>query len=156
MRHAPLYWLLVVFALPLAAAWTLWFQPQWRPAGSHHGELIQPPVQVGVGHGWILAVPAPEGCTEACTETMQLLQRVRRALGVEARRVQPMACTPSGAEDPCAGLAAVLGEGTALVIIDPMGNAVLRYGRDFSPLGLLDDLERLLRLSRHWRNDGGH
>ncbi|MGE0082756.1 MAG: hypothetical protein AB7U81_15875 [Thiohalomonadaceae bacterium] len=156
MRHAPLYWLLIVFALPLVAAWTLVFQPQWRPEGGNHGEIIDPPVQVGGGRGWTLAVPAPEGCTGACAETMLLLKRVQRALGVEARRVQPVACVPSGAEGPCAGLAAALDEGTALVVVDPMGNAVLRYGKGFSPFDLLDDLERLLRVSKNWRVDGKH
>ncbi|MFA5530422.1 MAG: hypothetical protein WDA11_07135 [Thiohalomonadaceae bacterium] len=156
MRYAPLYWVLIVFALPLCAAWTLAFQPEWQPAGGNHGELINPPVQVGGGPDWVLAVPATEGCMADCADTLRLLRRVRRALGVNARRVQPLSCAPLQAEGPCAGLAAALTDGTVLVVIDPMGNAVLRYASGFSPFDLLDDLERLLRVSQNWRSDGKH
>lgn len=156
MRHAPLFWLTVVFALPLVAAWTLAVQPSWRPSTGNHGEFIEPPVQVGAGRGWVLAVPARDECTGECAETLRLMHRVRRALGVEARRVQSVPCPDAAAEAPCAGLRAALKEGTALVVIDPMGNAVLRYAKGFSPFDLLDDLERLLRVSTNWRSNGKH
>jgi hypothetical protein len=154
MRHAPLVWLLIVFALPIGAAWTLALQPDWRPPTGNHGELIEPPVPVGAGRGWVLAVPAAERCVDRCEHTLQLLHRVQRALGVEGRRVHPVPCPSSVEEGPCRGLAAVLTAKTALVVVDPMGNAVLRYAQDFSPFDLLDDLERLLRVSKNWRTDG--
>ena len=34
-----------------------------------------------------------------------------------------------------------------LFVVDPIGNAVLGYDPDFERVGLLNDLERLLRLS---------
>ncbi|MCK9532855.1 MAG: hypothetical protein M0R77_20415 [Gammaproteobacteria bacterium] len=154
MRYLPVIWLVIVFAVPIGAAWTLVLQPQWHPDSGNHGELIQPPVPVGGGRGWTLAVPASGPCIEACEQTLHLLRRVERALGVESRRVQSMACPPASNEGPCAGLARALTEGTALVVVDPMGNAVLRYAHGFSPFDLLDDLERLLRVSKNWRTDG--
>jgi len=55
---------------------------------------------------------------------------------------------PAGPGDPLRGqLPAELAEGTVL-LVDPLGNLMMRFGPEVEPKGILEDLEKLLKLSR--------
>lgn len=94
-RRSPRFTLLVlaaVFVLPFAAGSAL-FWSGWRPAAlRNHGDLIQPPRALppsAAPHGkWLLIVPAPLGCAQACLVALRQLQQVHVALGKDQGRVQ--------------------------------------------------------------------
>jgi len=93
-------WLLIaVFALPAAAAWFFYLNPEYLPsARSNRGELIQPPVALsgvtelsdGAGRPfdgavlegkWTLVGLFPAPCDGGCRETLIELRQIRLALG---------------------------------------------------------------------------
>lgn len=156
----------VLVALVLNSSW-LRFQPG---ATRNFGTLIQPVIALadlglaepgaalGQGNGrWtVLWLPVASG---SCAAPLDLLRRVRLAEGRELDRVQ-VALSADCLESPDArelkldvAATAVLRQRTgdsagALLVIDPYGNAMLRYPADFDPNHVKKDLARLLRYSK--------
>lgn len=121
------------------------------------------------GH-WTLIHVIGAGCDAACGERLYYTRQVRDALGEDRIRVERVAMAARGRETP--GLAAVLdahprltvlraaGDGplagqlpagaadNTVFVVDPLGNLMLRFGPEVAASGMLDDLERLLELSR--------
>ncbi len=169
--------LAAVFILPLAASWTMYtLQPFEKQGGLEHGQLLTPveqvpvaglrtldgePVDASLFQGkWTLLhhVPAGEnqaGCNADCRSLMDTLRRVRLAQDEAMRAVQRVLLEPAGTGRPADfddGLRVLeskqwpLARGS-VYIVDRQGYLVLRYDAGFDPQGLLNDLERLLRLA---------
>ena len=125
----------------------------------------------GVGdqrlHGkWSLVTFLPANCGRPCTETLATLRQVRVALGGDAARLQLVAVTgsgelPSGIPERLRRSLLLLDEIAAdelrqagqageggLLLIDPLGNLMMRYPPASAGEGILGDLKRLLRYSR--------
>lgn len=122
------------------------------------------------GH-WTLVHRIGASCDTACRRRLHDTRQVRAALGEDRIRVARVATAANGRDTP--GLAAVLdahprlsvlrvaadgplagqmpadgaGSGTVFVV-DPLGNLMLRFGPGVAAEGMLDDLEKLLKLSR--------
>lgn len=124
---------------------------------------------------WTLAYVGAGTCDARCTEALTLIRQTWLALGKESDRVQRMFFITSGccnrdylrsehaglitarldeASDQ-AFLALFPGTGTTpaseagrIYIIDPLGNLMMSYAREAPPKGLLEDLRKLLKLSR--------
>ena len=119
---------------------------------------------------WTLLMVTDGRCGSACRRLISDTQRVRRGLGKDMGRVQRLVVVTTHAAVP--GIEALhrdqpdlqvavaeddwletelavseLGSG-ALFVVDPQGYPVLRYPLDFDPRGLLEDLERVLRISK--------
>ncbi|MFT4174718.1 MAG: hypothetical protein QM639_19275 [Rhodocyclaceae bacterium] len=136
----------------------------WRPAArSNQGELIDPPrtvawptAQADALRGkWVLAVSTPGACDEACTQALYLTRQVRTAQAKEMHRVARAWVAPAAGEGAAddglamvadAALAAQLGE-RRVVLVDPLGNLVLRYPLPPDGRALNKDLARLLKYS---------
>lgn len=144
----------IVFALPLAAAWWLVTHPGWVPADrSKHGTLIAPPLATEFRGQWTLVVAAEGLCGGECRKMQSVALIVRRALTQEVRESTALAdCTQR--KKACAALARSFAPEGVLVVVDPAGNAVLRYGPEVTPRDLLQDVQRLLKAESYWRNDG--
>jgi hypothetical protein len=142
----------IVFALPLAAAWWLVTHPGWVPADhSNHGTLIAPPLATEFRGQWTLVVPEAGSCGGECRKLQSVALIVRRALAPEVRDSTVLAdCMQR--KKACATLARSLGSGGELVVVDPAGNAMLRYGPEVTPRDLLQDVQRLLKAESYWRN----
>lgn len=122
------------------------------------------------GH-WTLVHVLGAECDVACRRRLHDLRQVHDALGEDRVRVARIALAGDGADTP--GLASILDDHPRLTVlrthgdgplagqlspeagatgdvfvVDPLGNVVLRYGSAAEPSGMLDDLEKLLRLSR--------
>jgi hypothetical protein len=180
--------LVALCALPPLLATALYVSG-WRPAHAvNHGALIQPPRALpGVSfhtldnvavsfrywrERWLLIYLAPPGCQAACLDVTHDMQRLRLALGAEARRLQGviiqtdanMAPTPARGDGSVvivrataaeqAQLAATLADdprpapgGDYLYLADPLGNLIMRYRRDAAPNGIIQDLKRLMTYS---------
>jgi len=179
--------LIALCALPPLLATALYVSG-WRPAHAvNHGTLIQPPRalpdisfrtrdEVAVGfrawrERWLLIYFAPPECQPACLDVVHDMQRLRLALGPEARRLQgvliladrDMARAPArdggvlvvkAAPAERARLAAMLAadpEATPndgrLYLADPLGNLIMSYRTDAAPSGIIQDLKRLMTYS---------
>lgn len=104
-RMLSLWLLIIVFALPVAAAWLFYLNPDLLPSGrTNRGELVQPPRPLpdlslptidggrlrlhDLRPQWTLVVVAGSECGEACQRDILHLRQVRLALGEDRQRVE--------------------------------------------------------------------
>lgn len=113
---------------------------------------------------WSLIYATMARCDAECTEELGRLRAVHLALGRRADRVRRVLIAPaaeSGVEDPAlwtgrldANDALVAAVGTErlrdgeILVVDPLGNVVLAYPAGAGQQDLLDDMKRLLEVSR--------
>jgi hypothetical protein len=169
--------LAAIFALPLLAAFWLYYGTGWRPAGhTNHGELIAPRSLLGLRTSgtpasafsgkWSLVVMGDEA-EAGCRHTLWYARQTWLSMGKSAERIQrvllagadPVRAQPLPPEDP--GLIRIeTRDDLALLpvfsaehpertifIVDPRGNLMMRYDSSQDPKGLRQDLQRLLDLS---------
>lgn len=158
--------LAAALALPFVLAAVLIFSG-WRPAATpHHGELLPPqamlalddlhvragPEKSALAGRWLLVAAEAGSCDTACTQRLDSLRRVHVALYKAMPRVKRvlLAASDPAVAQPDLSIAVgwpALAPGY-IYLVDPQGRAVLRYAADdFSPQGMLKDIERLLRYS---------
>ena len=122
-------------------------------------------------HGrWTLVYVGAAACDEVCERTLWEARQVHTRLGRDASRVQRLfVLAGADAVDDPAFYAREHGDmplvraddawlapfrvddepaSGHLYLVDPLGNLLMRYGADAPPEALLDDLKRLLRVSR--------
>ena len=105
----PLWVMVVLFALPVVAAWFYYFNPEFLPeARANRGELIQPvrpwPPELPLSHAdggrfdpatlsghWTLLTVGRSPCDEACRQRLVDLRQIRLALGESSLAVERMA-----------------------------------------------------------------
>lgn len=168
--------LVAVFVVPILVALLL-NAGGWVPAPERqHGELLQPPLDLGDeplaladggAYPWnpevrqwrVVALP-PTPCDAPCTQVAADIDKVWRLLGHNADRLDVLwaGAWPEGvkrpttlhllAADPAlrARLSPDGATGTTVHVVDPNGFVVLRYPAGFDPAGLHADLKRLVKL----------
>jgi len=123
-------------------------------------------------HGrWTMLYLDAGECGENCIRALDLSARVRLALGRRMARVQrayiaegsgPLPDLPEsqadlmiarGSRPDLAPLLAALPpgvprDGSEILLVDPLGNLMMRFPLDADPEGMLEDIRKLLRLSR--------
>ena len=151
--------LLLIFFVPLAIAFALYYGSSWRPTGTtNHGQLLLPlrtvPQEVALLHGkWSLVVLADGQCDEDCRTARVLLATGlccdRNYLDEAHPGLQTLDMDAVGAAAGAALLATFPATGLhdGLFIVDPLGNVVMRFGLHDTPKDLLTDLKKLLNLS---------
>ncbi len=166
-RRLQLTLIVLAFLLPAVIAillQTRWLH--WDPASTRNrGELIRPVLALAAGsdaliadgHRWGVLVRMPAACDAGCERRLALLGRVREAQGKEMERVRMLAWTPEGRPaappwtdwrpDARQQELLRLGEGET-ALIDPLGNAMMRYRADADPSDVRKDLAHLLRWSK--------
>lgn len=116
---------------------------------------------------WLIVVPQTSACEQPCVERLDQLNRVRVALDRDIERVRLVVLQPSNRTTPVidarAGadllvlsaplaqvnaLAQHNGQAMAAHIIDYRGYHAMRYAAPLDASGLLDDLEKMLRLGK--------
>lgn len=118
---------------------------------------------------WIILLITGSDCGPRCVARLHELRQVRRAAGVDRARVERMLLfSTSPAADSVTRLKQddprlMLGvsqrdqlidqplEPGAVVLIDPLGDAMMYYPATASAKDLLKDLKRLLKVSKDWR-----
>ena len=118
-------------------------------------------------HGrWVLLVLDSDGCDRACERALYATRQARTIQGREQERIERVLLQPTGAAPPRApvrtdhpGLTVAQadprqwtslleGKPQSILLVDPLGNLVLRYPAAPDIRGLARDLERLLKASR--------
>lgn len=173
MKRMPLLMLAIVTVLPTLGALLL-YASGWRPkASSSYGELLAPvgplaaePLVTEGGQAagwpelkgtWALVYFAPDPCDEACNHVMLVSRAVWWALDKEQTRVKQVLVHHGSApateatvlrlvRPPVKPDSAQAADGQ-LMIVDPMGNAVLRYAGRPAASGIGKDLKHLLKNS---------
>ncbi len=113
---------------------------------------------------WVLVANGGGGCDAVCRRTLYATRQARTMQGKDQDRivrvwlVTDAAALPAALLDdhpglvvaraPAARVAALPGGPNAIVVIDPLGNLVLRYTENPDIKGLGRDLTRLLKASR--------
>ncbi len=124
----------------------------------------------GLRGQWTLVHFVPKRCDEACRERLYETRQVRDALGEDRSRVRRLIVAGAGPSTP--GLRDLLEEHPRLVVmqgdgrgdfggqfpadggngtvflVDPLGNLMMRFAPGLPPGDMLEDLEKLLKLSR--------
>jgi len=128
---------------------------------------------VGYGAPWRLLVTSPGACAEACQQLVHEARQINVAVGREADRVEHLLATgvslssvqqqqlekrfprlqqaqlsPSAYSNTLQPLAAAWRQGPQLWLVDPLGRVVLHQNATEPGKHLLDDLKRLLKLSK--------
>jgi cytochrome oxidase assembly protein ShyY1 len=141
-----------------------------RPAPAIAGEYPdgKPFVLAELRGRWLLLVVSGHYCGDACRRALYATRVARTIQGREQDRVVRVWLRPATAPSPPAellagnpGLVAArvapveltrlpidAGSGAAILVLDPRGNLVLRYGDDPDAERLAKDLQRLLRASQ--------
>jgi hypothetical protein len=167
-RQIQLLLIAAAFVLPALIAillQTRWFH--WDPQTTRNrGQLIEPVIALGAdpanamladGRRWSVLVRVPAACDAGCERRIALLGRIREAQGKEMDRVQMVVWDTAFAAtesvwkpwQPDAALATriALDEG-GVMLVDPLGNAMMRYRSDADPTDVRKDLAHLLRWSK--------
>jgi hypothetical protein len=166
-RSLQLTLICLAFVAPVVLAVLLqtpWFH--YEPTKTRNrGELIRPVVPIAADesaralfadqHHWSVLVRFPADCTGACAERLTLLSRLRQAAGKDMDRVRLVAWVGEGTDpgEPWHAFRAPPGfalalEPGAVALVDPLGNAMLRYRSDADPSDVRKDLAHLLRWSQ--------
>ena len=162
---------------PVAASYAVYyFFP--RDVQANHGTLLPTapapalegvradgrPFRLADARGqWLLVVNAGERCAEACERMLYATRQARTMQGREQDRVaralivtgvDPLPAEPAAtpglvvARVDAAAAGRLPGGPPSIIVIDPLGNLVLRYPADPDIKGLAKDLTRLLKASR--------
>lgn len=174
-KRLMLFAVMSVFIVPLMLAGTLYAKLEWRPSGTTNtGHIIAKPLPDAVSHvltekgKWTLLMPFPETCDLNCRADLFKLRQVREALGKYIERIDYAVLITGAAKGQLPpelmkehtqmsvfSSQALWGEisrtGVAergdVLLIDPLGNLVMRYETGFVARGLYNDLKRVLKLS---------
>jgi len=170
--RAKLAALALFFSAPFVLAWLAYWL-DWAPgATSNYGELIAPPLPLSgpplqaLRGKWVLVSFDAGACDAYCEKKLYFMRQVRRAQGKNEARVERLWVLTDAAQ-PHAGLLNAI-EGTRIsrsadlanafpavgaasdhiYVVDPLGNLMMRFPRDPDPSRILQDLQRLLRVSQ--------
>ena len=116
---------------------------------------------------WLLLIATRRGCSDDCARALYATRQARTIQGREQDRVVRLLLQPLAASTPPQELAAAdpglvvvsidphaleqlpLGDSAAgILLLDPRGNLVLRYGPDPDIRRLANDLQRVLKASQ--------
>lgn len=165
-----------VFVAPILAAWWL---AHVAPPGDdrllNHGTLLRPPLDIRATDElaalraiplapgeWAMIYFTPGSCAEACTQAVDMLERIRSLLSHDATRVRiaVVTDTPSATAVPgavadasararlAAAAPAGAAPGSGIVFLDWRGQLMLYFPDAAQPADIKDDLKRLLRGSK--------
>jgi cytochrome oxidase Cu insertion factor (SCO1/SenC/PrrC family) len=171
-----LYAVFGVTAVPLMIAIVMYFNLWAVPDGrTNFGQLLLPPNQLQqvqlldenempwsqeeAEKRWLVVYLTSNNCDKSCQEATHLLRQINIALGKEAHRVTRLLVQQTGAfnaqlqqEYPAliqltSSATEVFKKGQGIYLVDPLGNIMMYYSKNFVGKELLKDLKKLLKNS---------
>ena len=114
---------------------------------------------------WTLIYYPKNNCLDDCLKNIYLLRQIHTALGKDMNRLQRVLISNSESEidisesypgltiiknkpDKLSGLLNSISSKTSILLVDPLGNVILRYDNQFEGKRLLKDIKKLFKLSR--------
>lgn len=173
--RATLIALVVFFSIPAVSAYLILANQWYQPGVTNQGQLIEPRLtyqNLGVTYQpekpmWQLAYIVPKQCDESCQQRLYLLRQSYLALGKYQERVEPVMIVQGQSDARVIAQADIntqmvdalpetVAVGEDVIIIDPLGQWVMRYSLGQSDAektpqlmkGMLRDFKKLLKLSR--------
>ncbi|MBU25148.1 MAG: hypothetical protein CMD99_03865 [Gammaproteobacteria bacterium] len=147
MGNRIIFWSIWAIAiLPMIAAVVMYFGQVGVPEGrTHHGELVDSGTQysdIGLPGPsspakWQVVLASVEGC-QPCVSFSEGSANFHTALGREKNRVELKKVRA----------AELFTTEPSIWIVDPLGNVVLRFEPKINPTLILQDLKKLLKLSK--------
>ncbi|MEI8302091.1 MAG: cytochrome C oxidase subunit I [Burkholderiales bacterium] len=169
--------ILAVCASPVIASYLTYYvlKPEGR---TNYGELIEPQVPVAalvVEPGlaqfrgrWVMLTTIDDRCADDCAQRLYVMRQVRLTTGKDRDRIERVLLLPAGAPAPtlpdgheglqvlradAAAMATVRaafasGQAPGILMIDPLGNLMMRFPPDTDASRMKKDLAKLLRASR--------
>lgn len=147
MGNRTTFWLIWGIAfMPMLAAFVMYFGDIGVPDGrTHHGELVPSGTQysdLGLPTPndpptWQVILASAPDC-KACQTFSEGLDNFHTALGRERDRVSVSELKASDLSQ----------KQSAIWVIDPLGNVVLRFEPEIDPTLILQDMKKLLKLSK--------
>ncbi len=131
--------------------------------------LPESPIHAPNEQSWLLVYAHPEACGDACRTALYTSRQSRRMLGREMDRLTRVFLHGAGAPDTVflaeehrdlvtiedSSLGGLLNNkrpsdlpAGGYFLIDPLGNLVMYFRPDMDPYDMVDDIKRLLKLSR--------
>jgi len=125
-------------------------------------------IEIGDGY-WLLMYADSAECLEACKSALYTLRQSRKMLGKEMDRLKRVFLYGDSAPDSTflaeehAGLITLQNDSSVALLadkkpaellsngfflVDPLGNLVMYFQPDINPSDMVDDIKRLLKLSR--------
>lgn len=147
MGNRTTFWLIWAVALvPMVAAFVMYFGKIGVPDGrTHHGELVESGTQYsdiglpspGDPPKWQVVLASSAACS-SCRTFGEGLENFHTALGRERDRVSvsKVDVTKLTVPEP------------SIWVIDPLGNVVLKFEPEINPTLILQDLKKLLKVSK--------
>ena len=147
MGNRTIFWLIWAVALvPMIAAFVMYFGKIGVPDGrTHHGELVESGTQYsdiglpspGDPAKWQVILASTAECM-SCRVFSDGLENFHTALGRERDRlvVREVDSTNLTVPEP------------SIWVIDPLGNVVLKFEPEINPTLILQDLKKLLKVSK--------
>jgi hypothetical protein len=120
---------------------------------------------------WVFVSIDSAGCDEDCARKLYLMRQVRLTQGKYTDRIERVWLINDGKKPTPELLASYQGmhvfplsdaaslslfpadvaQKDYIYLVDPMGNLMMRYGRDADPSKMKKDVSKLLRVSSGWR-----
>ena len=114
---------------------------------------------------WTLIYHLKNNCLDDCLKNIYLLRQIHTALGKDMNRLQRVLISNSESEidisksypgltiiknkpDKLSGLLNNISSKTSILLVDPLGNVILRYDNKFEGKKLLKEIKKLFKLSR--------
>ena len=114
---------------------------------------------------WTLVYYLDNKCLNDCIENIYLLRQIHTALGKDMNRLQrvlvsnhelnndilnsyPGLLVIKNKPDKLSGLLKSISIKTSILLVDPLGNVILKYNNNFEGKKLLKDIKKLFKLSR--------
>lgn len=166
-RFSVIFFLVIIFIAPSLVAYLFYTHPQWLPeASTNRGSFVSPRFKLDVfpqKNHWRLLYWSPSMCDEHCIRRLNMLARVRLALGRHLYQVDACVLTESQTisvkqtkllqkEGICVlklsgknqVLRAPLGSSPLFFIVNPENDLVLKYSDDMKAEDLFHDIKHLL------------
>jgi hypothetical protein len=160
----------LLFLLPVAAGWLVWWLDLAPGVAGNYGTLLSPrPLALAplapLKGKWVLVQLDGGACDAGCEGKLYFMRQVRRAQGREMQRIERLWLVTDAAQPRAELLAAIEGTRIAragapgdfpaeksatehIYLVDPLGNLMMRFPRDPDPARVIKDLKQLLRASR--------
>jgi hypothetical protein len=127
--------------------------PPSAPLALEDLRILAGPPKSALAGRWLLVAVEPENCAADCERRLDELRRLHVALYKAMPRVKRVLLAPAAPSvvQPDLAVAASASwpalDRAGVWLVDPLGQAVLRYEPGAEPKAMLKDIERLLRYS---------